>query len=121
MKKKIIGIFVVTLLIATALPVLGINNNEIAPLEKNIKAIIYHEDPKPFGFILVFGASVDVKLEPGEDYVDLEILNKAFYIWDQEIITFNPGVFLRLYEAKGLFIPALPFCIGICSDYGIIG
>jgi len=82
------------------------------------------EDPKPFGFILAFGTSVDVKivqLEPGEDYVDLEILNKAFYIWDQEMITFNPGVFLRLYEAKGLFTPYLPFCIGICSDYGIIG
>jgi len=76
---------------------------------------------RPFGFILAFGTSVDVQLEPGEDYVDLEILNKKFYIWDQEMITFNPGVFLRLYEAKGLFTPALPFCIGICSDYAMIG
>ena len=78
----------------------------------------------PFGFIFVFGFDVDVKivqLEPGEDYVDIEVLNKPFYIWEQEIITINPGAFLRFYEAKGLFLPQLPFCFGTCSSWGIIG
>jgi len=81
-------------------------------------------EPVPFGFIFVFGGSVDVKivqLEPGEDYVDLEVLSKPFYIWENEIITINSGAFLRLYEAKGLFSPSFPICIGICKDYGIIG
>ena len=78
----------------------------------------------PFGLIFVFGFDVDVKivqLEPGEDYVDLEILDKPLYIWENEIITRNPGEFIRLYAAKGLFSPSLPFCFGICEDWGIIG
>ena len=78
----------------------------------------------PFGFIFVFGFDVDVKivqLQPGEDYVDLEVLNKSFYIWENEIETRNPGEFIRLYNAKGLFSPSLPFCFGICDDWGIIG
>jgi hypothetical protein len=113
MRKKIICIVVLNLLFLTSFSALG---NEADNIVK--------EDPKPFGILLAFGTSVDVKiiqLEPGEDYVDLEVLNKPFYVWDQEMITFNPGVFLRLYEAKGLFTPSLPFCIGICNDYGIIG
>ena len=72
----------------------------------------------------VFGGSVDVKivqLEPGEDFVDLEVLNKPLYIWENEKITINPGAFVRLYQAKGLFLPSFPLCIGICIDYGIIG
>jgi len=45
MKTKIAGILVMTLLITTALPAVGlINNNEISPVENNIRAIIYHED-----------------------------------------------------------------------------
>jgi hypothetical protein len=78
----------------------------------------------PLGVILAFGFDVDVKivqLEPGEDYVDLEVLNKPFYIWENELITRNPGEFIRLYSAKGLFSPSLPFCFGICQDWGIIG
>ena len=78
----------------------------------------------PFGFIFVFGFDVDVKivqLEPGEDYVDLEVLSKPFYIWENEIQTRNPGEFIRLYNAKGLFSPSLPICFGICDDWGIIG
>jgi hypothetical protein len=78
----------------------------------------------PFGFIFVFGFDVDVKivqLEPGEDYVDLEVLSKPFYIWENQIQTRNPGEFIRLYNAKGLFSPSLPFCFGICNDWGIIG
>jgi len=79
---------------------------------------------RPFGFIFVFGFDVDVKivqLEPGEDYVDLEVLSKPFYIWENEIQTRNPGEFIRLYNAKGLFSPSLPVCFGICDDWGIIG
>jgi len=78
----------------------------------------------PFGFIVAFGLDVDVKivqLEPGEDYVDLEVLSQPFYIWENGITTINPGAFLRLYAAKGLFLPSLPICFGICSDWGIIG
>ena len=78
----------------------------------------------PFGFIFVFGFDVDVKiiqLEPGDDYVDLEVLSKPFYIWENEIQTRNPGEFIRLYNAKGLFSPSLSFCFGICDDWGIIG
>jgi len=78
----------------------------------------------PFGFIFVIGFDVDVKivqLEPGEDYVDLEVLSKPFYIWENEIQTRNPGEFIRLYNAKGLFSPSLSFCFGICDDWGIIG
>ena len=78
----------------------------------------------PFGFIFVFGFDVDVKivqLEPGEDYVDLEVLSKPFYIWENEMQTRSPGEFIRLYTAKGLFSPSLPFCFGICDDWGIIG
>jgi len=77
-----------------------------------------------FGIILTFGFNVDVKivqLEPGEDYVDLEVLNKPFYIWENEIETINSGAFIRLYSAKGLFLPSLPFCFGTCQDWGIIG
>jgi hypothetical protein len=78
----------------------------------------------PFGFTFVFGFDVDVKLvqlQPGEDYVDLEVLSKPFYIWENEIITRNPGEFIRLYNAKGLFSPSLSFCFGFCDDWGIIG
>jgi len=78
----------------------------------------------PFGFIFVFGFDVDVKivqLDPGEDYVDLEVLSKPFYIWENEMQTRNPGEFIRLYNAKGLFLPILPICFGICDDWGIIG
>ena len=78
----------------------------------------------PSGIILAFGFDVDVKivqLEPGEDYVDLEVLNKPFYIWENEIETINPGAFIRLYSAKGLFLPSLPFCFGTCQDWSMIG
>ncbi len=78
----------------------------------------------PFGFIFVFGFDVDVKLiqlEPGENYVDLEVLSKPFYIWENEIQTRNPGEFIRLINARGLFLLSLPFCFGICDDWGIIG
>jgi len=78
----------------------------------------------PLGTIVVFGFDVDVKivqLDPGEDYVDLEVLNKPFYILENEIQTRNPGEFIRLYQSKGLFSPSLPFCFGFCQDWGIIG
>jgi len=78
----------------------------------------------PFGLIFVFGFDVDVKLvqlESGEDYVDLELLSKSFYIWENEIQTRNPGEFIRLYNAKGLFLPSLSICFGICNDWSIIG
>jgi rhodanese-related sulfurtransferase len=81
-------------------------------------------DPKLFHDIFVFGPDVDIKivqLEPGEDYVDLEVLDKPFYLWANELIIINPGAFLRLYEAKGVFIPSFPLCLGMCSNYGIIG
>jgi hypothetical protein len=78
--------------------------------------------------MFVFGSSVDVKivqLEPDEDYVDLEVLDKTFYIFNnglfQEPIKISAGAFIRLYTAKGLFSPSLPICLGFCSDYGIIG
>ena len=78
--------------------------------------------------IFVFGTSVDVKLvqlEPGEDYVDLEVLDKTLYIFHnglfQEPIKISSGAFIRLYFAKGIFSPSLPICLGFCSDYGIIG
>jgi len=78
----------------------------------------------PLGMILAFGFDVDVKivqLEPGEDYVDLEVLSKPFYIWENEINTINSGAFIRLYFAKGLFSPSVPICFGICDDWSIIG
>jgi len=78
----------------------------------------------PLGIILAFGFDVDVKivqLEPGEDYVDLEVLNKPFYIWENEIKTINSGAFIRLYFAKGFFSPSVPICFGFCQDWGIIG
>jgi len=87
------------------------------PKSKNIKY-------DPFGLIFVFGLDVDIKLvqlEPGEDYVDLEVLSKPFYIFENGMKTINPGAFLRLYSAKGLFLTTLPFCIGTCTDWGIIG
>ncbi len=78
--------------------------------------------------IFVFGASVDVKLvqlEPGEDYVDLEVLDKILYIFHnglfQEPIKISSGAFIRLYFAKGIFSSSLSICLGFCSDYGIIG
>ncbi|MBS3801639.1 MAG: hypothetical protein KGY65_02705 [Candidatus Thermoplasmatota archaeon] len=78
----------------------------------------------PIGLIFAFGFDVDVKilqLEPGEDYVDLEVLSQPFYIWKNEVIARNPGEFIRLYNAKGLFSPSIPFCFGICDDWSIIG
>ena len=75
---------------------------------------------RPFGFTFAFGFSVDI-YDVEASHVDLEILDKDFYIWGNEMETFNPGVFLRLYDAKGLFSEILPFCFGVCSDYGIIG
>ena len=76
------------------------------------------------GFIFAFGLDVDVKivqLEPGEDYVDLEVLDQSFYVWHDEVETINPGAFVRLYSAKGFFSPSFPICFGICDDWGIIG
>jgi len=78
----------------------------------------------PSGIILAFGFDVDVKivqLEPGEDYVDLEVLSKPFYIWENEMQTINPGAFIRLYFAKGFFSPSVPICFGICEDWSLIG
>ena len=80
--------------------------------------------PFPFGTIIAFGFDVDVKLlqlEPGEDYVDLEVLTRPFYIWGQDMETIQSGAFIRLYTARGLFEPSLPFCLGTCEDWGIIG
>lgn len=81
-------------------------------------------DAFSFSSIFVFGSRVDVKLvqlEPGEDYVDLEVLSKPFYLWDEDLETILPGAFIRLYEAKGWFSPSSSFCFGTCSDWGIIG
>jgi len=67
---------------------------------------------------------VDVKivqLEPGEDYVDLEVLSKPFYIRENEIQTINSGAFIQLYFAKGFFSSSVPICFGICEDWIIIG
>ncbi len=105
-----------------------------------VKAMDYYEDESDWanqiinmsknkidlnlGIIFVFGFGVDVKivqLEPGEDYVDLEVLSKPFYIYENEMVTINPGAFIRLYNAKGLFSPSLPLCFGFCKDWGIIG
>ncbi|MDG6218516.1 MAG: hypothetical protein QCI00_03650 [Candidatus Thermoplasmatota archaeon] len=76
-------------------------------------------------FIFTFGFDVDVKaveLEPGEDYVDIEILGKPLFMLGRNFFTvINPGAFVRLYNAKGLFLQQLPFCVGIFSDYAIIG
>jgi hypothetical protein len=58
---------------------------------------------------------------PGEDYVDLEVLSKPFYIWENEIQTINSGAFIRLYFAKGLFSSSVPICFGICEDWSLIG
>lgn len=72
----------------------------------------------------VFGGSVDVKIippDPGEGYIDLKVLNKPVYIWENEKVTINPGASVRLYQAKGLFVSFFPLCIGICIDYEIIG
>ena len=78
----------------------------------------------PLGFILVYGFDVDVQLmqlPPGEDYLDIEVLNKPFYIWENEMQTMNPGTFIRLYSARGLFSHRLSFCFGTCEDWAIIG
>ena len=78
----------------------------------------------PFGLNLAFGSDVDVKiirLNQLEDYVDLEVLSKPFYIWHNELTSYNTGAFIRLYDAKGLFSPSISFCFGICSDWAIIG
>jgi len=107
MKKKLIIILICITLLLTSVSISAFN-----------------EETEPSGFIFVFGFDVDVKivqLEPGEDYVDLEVLSKPFYIWENEIQTRNPGEFIRLINAKGLFLPSLPFCFGICDDWGIIG
>ena len=77
-----------------------------------------------FGTIFVFGTNVEVKiiqLPPGEDYVDLEVLSTPLYTFENGIHTHNPGVFLRLYQAKGLFNPSVSLCFGVCTDIGIIG
>ncbi len=85
------------------------------PKVKNVGSV-------PASFILVFGFSVDVKIpDPGEDYVDLEVLNKPLYIWENGITIINSGAFVRLFEAKGLFLHSFPICVGLCDDYGIIG
>jgi hypothetical protein len=97
--------------------ILGARSSKVIVLSKGKSYL-------PFGFIFVFGFDVDVKivqLEPGEDYVDLEVLSKPFYIWENGIQIRNPGEFIRLYNAKGLFSPSLPFCFGICDDWAIIG
>ena len=78
--------------------------------------------------IFVFGFSVDVKilqLESGEDYVDLEVLTKLFYIFEnglfQEPLKILSGTYVKLYSAKSIFSTSFPFCMGLCNDWGIIG
>ena len=94
--------------------------------EQQSETKIINVEPAPISGFLVFGFSVDVKivqLEPGEDYVDLEVLNKPLYLYHglSGLTTINSGAFVRLYEAKGVFNPSFPLCLGICTDYGIIG
>ena len=141
MEKKILCIFVIMLLTSSAFLVTGKNvaNEEIDEPDyilkpKAINSVgavgdgetltVNIKDPKPLGLILVFGLSVEVKilqLDPEDDYVDLEILNKPLYIWEDQVYTYNPGEFIRLYGAKGLFSPSFPLCIGTCTDWDIIG
>ena len=120
--KKIFGILICMLFIGASI-VPSISGNLEEKQNVNMQKVKNVESVS-FGFIFVFGGSVDVKIvhiEPGDNYVDLEVLNKPLYIWENEIITINPGAFVRLNEAKGLFLPSFPLCIGICNDYGIIG
>lgn len=124
MIKKSIGILIVILCITSAgLTAIEIEQNMGETQERMSRTTSFTS--LPGGIIFVFGSDVDVKLvqlPPGEDYVDLEVLNKPFYLlFGQGITVINPGAFLRLYEAKGFFSPHSRVCIGICTDWGLIG
>ena len=79
---------------------------------------------KTTSICFVFGGNTKVNnihSDPDENYVDLQVLNKPLFIWENEKITIDPGAFVRLYQAKGLFLVSSPLCFGICIDWGIIG
>jgi hypothetical protein len=86
------------------------------------------ENDALIGKIFVFGFDVDVinlQLEPGYDYIDLEVLNRPLYIFDRglfrEPTKTTSGAFIRLEIARGLFHPSIPICIGTCIQWSIIG
>jgi len=71
--------------------------------------------------IFIFGLNVKlIQLEPGEDYIDLEVLEKPLYIFENGLFKESEkmlsGSFMRLYIAKGIFSNSISFCIGYCSD-----
>jgi len=81
-------------------------------------------NPVPFGHIIVFGLDVNVIViikQPGENSVDIEVLDQPLYIFENGPTVINPGAFVRLYDAYGLFLLSFPICFGICSNYAIIG
>ena len=65
MKRRIIGIFVMTLLIATALPVVGTYNIDMTDIENNDRACIESVD---IGFIFAIGDFTETETQYSGHY-----------------------------------------------------
>ena len=111
MKKKIICILVMTLLIATILPITG----TVVAGDDNQEAII---ETMPLSISFVFG--IMEKISPVTSTVDYEVTLFAFIIGGGEIQQFNAGEMIRLY-APMLIYELGKIVIGTCSDWSIIG
>ena len=111
MKKKIIGIFVCTLLIITILPITGTvsadDNNQDEMLEAT-----------PFSKYFYFGTMELV--DPEVFNFDFVIKSFAVIIGNGETINLKEGEMLRLHSPMfGIVINN--FHIGIISDWSLIG
>ena len=105
MKKRIVGILVMTLLIATILPVTG-----------SVNAINDYQEAV-FNRYFYFG--IMEHINPEEYNFDFEIGSFAILIGKGEIIRFNEGDMIRLHSPMfGIVINK--FHIGIISDWSLI-
>ena len=111
MKKKLIGIFVCTLLITTILPITGTvlasdNNRDVVPLTTPFTKYFY------FGIMQL--------IDPEVYNFDFVVISFATIIGNGETINLKEGEMLRLHDPMfGIIINN--FHIGIISDWSLIG
>ncbi len=106
MNKKIVGIFIMMLLITTILPITGADTDN----NDNQEAI--------FNKYFYFGMMESI--DPEEYNFDFEISLFAIIIGNGEVIKLNEGEILRLHSPMfGIVINK--FHIGIISDWSLIG
>ena len=111
MNKKIIGIFICTLLIATILPITG----SVLASDNNRDVVLV---ATPFSKYFYFGKME--RIDPKVYNFDFVVISFATIIGNEETVNLKEGEMLRLN--RPIFgIVVNNFHIGITSDWSLIG